>query len=192
MTNRRKQSQRGTNLIEFALVITPLTLLLLGVVTVGLSLGMSVRVAQICRDAASMYVRGVDFSRSGNKDVLVRLSQGYGMTQSGGDGVVILSRITWIPQARCTALNLNPCNGNRHVVTQRIVVGNASLRVSSLGSPNSSLLDDRGLVRNYMTEASAVAQFDMMTLDDGQYAYVAETFFKTPMTTTGVYSRAIF
>lgn len=190
-SNRRK-NQRGNNILEFALVALPLVMLLLGVTTTGLGLGRSVQVAQVCRDAASMYVRGVDFSRDGNKDVLVRLSQGLNLTRNGGDGVIMLSKVTWVPQQTCTDLSLFPCNGDRHVVTQRIVIGNQSLRTSALGTPNSGLLDSKGLVTDYLTEASAVATFPMMTLQDGQYAYVAEVHFIGFMGGAPIYSRAIF
>lgn len=190
-SNRRKK-QGGSNVVEFALVVTPLVMLLLGVTTTGLALGRSVQVAQVCRDAASMYVRGVDFSKAGNKDVLVRLAQGLNLTRAGGSGVIILTKVTYIPQSKCTALALNPCNGNKHVMTQRIVVGNAGLRSSSLGTPNAGLLDAQGLVTDYMKETSAVATFPMMTLADGQYAYVAETFFNGLFQNQSVYSRAIF
>lgn len=190
-SNRRKK-QGGSNVVEFALVVTPLVMLLLGVTTTGLALGRSVQVAQVCRDAASMYVRGVDFSKAGNKDVLVRLAQGLNLTRAGGSGVIILTKVTYIPQSKCTALALNPCNGNKHVMTQRIVVGNAGLRSSSLGTPNAGLLDAQGLVTDYIKETSAVATFPMMTLADGQYAYVAETFFNGLFQNQSVYSRAIF
>jgi hypothetical protein len=190
-SNRRK-NQRGNNILEFALVAMPLVLLLLGVTTTGLGLGRSVQVAQICRDAASMYVRGVDFSRDGNKDVLVRLSQGLGMTRNGGDGLIILSKVTFIPQQTCTDLSLFPCNGDRHVITQRIVVGDPSLRASAVGTPNAGLLDSKGLVRDYIKEVSAVATFPMMTLQNGQYAYVAEVHFVGFMGGAPIYSRAIF
>ncbi len=139
-----------------------------------------------------MNVRGVDFSRDGNKDVLDRLSQGLGMTRNGGDGVIMLSKVTWISQQTCNDLSLFPCNGDRHVVTQRIVIGNQSLRTSALGTPNAGLLDSKGLVRDYMIEVSAVATFPMMTLQEGQYAYVAETHFVGFMGGAPIYSRAIF
>jgi hypothetical protein len=189
---RRGRNQRGGNVLEFTLVVIPLVFLLLGVTTVGLSLGRSVRVSQVCRDAASMFVRGVDFSKTGNQDILVRLTEGMNMTRNGGDGVIILSKVTWLPQSKCTELDLNPCNGDSHVITQRIVIGNQSLRASNLGTPDEDLLDDQGLVQDYMKEASAVATMPMITLDEGQFAYVAEIHFRGLMDQADVYSQAIF
>lgn len=186
-------------MLEFGLVITPLVVLLLGVTVVGLNLGRSIRGNQVARDAASMYVRGIDFSKEGSKDLLVRLADRLGMTRNGGRGVVIFSKVTWIPQSKCDALELDPCNGDRHVIVQRLVVGNAGLRQSALGTPDPSLLDSKGLVDNYLQEGSAVADLVGLTLHEGEYAYVAESYFQSPdfdmpgfQSGTGVYSRAIF
>lgn len=199
MHRSRKSRNRGNAVIEFALVITPLVLMLMGTVVVGLNLGRTVSVSQIARDAGSMYVRGVDFSKDGNKDIIVRLAQGLGMTRTGGQGVVILSKVTWVSEEQCMELNLNPCNANQHVITQRIIIGNASLRASSLGTPSAALLDSLGQVNNYMAERSAVANFPFVQLSRGEFAYVAEAYFRSPDLSLpgfhsgdGVYARAIF
>jgi hypothetical protein len=196
---RRKRTQSGHAIMEFALVAMPLVLFLLGVTAVGFNLGRAVQAAQVGRDAASMFVRGVDFSQSGNKNILIRLGEKLGMANGTGRGVVILSKVTFISQAKCQALGLNPCNANQHVITQRIVVGNPALRQSSIGTPNSDLLDSRGLVRNYFQEPSAISSFNDVQLYDDEFAYVAETYFSSPdlefsgfNSGVGNYSRAVF
>jgi hypothetical protein len=98
--------------------------------------------------------------------------------------------VTWIPQSKCTALALSPCNGDKHVIMQRIVIGNSSLRASNLGTPTG--MDSQGLVPNYMTAAGAVARFPYMQLDEGQEAYVSECQFKGVFGRSVIYSRAIF
>jgi hypothetical protein len=180
-------------------VITPLVLMLMGVVVVGLNLGRMVSVSQVARDAASMYVRGVDFSKAGNKDIIVRLAHGLGLTRDGGQGVVILSKVTWISEQQCEELEDGACNADRHVITQRILIGNASLRTSALGTPNPGLLDSLGQVRDYIKEPSAVANFPFAQLSRGEFAFVAEAYFVSPnlglpgfQSGDGVYARAIF
>ncbi len=192
-----KRKKRGNALVEFALVVSPLVLLLLGTVSVGMGLSRAIRVVSICRSTGTLYARGVDFSADPNKDIVVRLAAGLGMTRNGGNGVVILSKVTWISQSRCIALNLSPCNADRHVTVQRIVIGNTSLRTSSLGTPAN--VDSQGVVINYFQDASAVANFPFMQLQDDQYAYVVEVYFPSPQfdfpgfrTGTGNYARAIF
>src|ERR1700687_4717074 len=152
---KAKNKEKGSQILEFALVTLVLVPFMLGVVVIGLNLGRSVQVAQIDRDAGSMFVRGVDFSQTGNQDILIRLSQGLGMTRTGGTGVVILSKITFIPAAAC--VGITPCNSDQYVVAQRIVVGNSALRSSSFGPAGSVTLNTYGNVANYMTDANAVA-----------------------------------
>src|SRR5467141_2852132 len=85
MNNRgSRQTEKGTEILEFALVVSFILVpLLLGVVVIGINLGRAVQVAQVARDGGSMYVRGVDFSQAGNQAVLARLGQGLGLTTTG-------------------------------------------------------------------------------------------------------------
>jgi hypothetical protein len=198
MRSQSKRGERGNLAIEFALVSTSLVVLLLGTTVVGMNLARSVQVAQVARDAGSMYVRGVDFSLNGNKDVVIRLAGSLNITRTGGNGVIIFSKITWNPASTCVALNLNPCNSNQHVIVQRLYIGDTSLATSRFATPNSGLLDSLGLVANYRQEVSAVANFPIQ-LNDGEYAYVAEAYFSSPdydmpgfQSGTGTYARAIF
>jgi hypothetical protein len=195
--NDRHKKESGNAVVEFALVCWPLLLLLMGTVSIGLSLGRSVQVAQVCRDSGTMYVRGVDFSKDGNKDIIVRLGQTLGLARTGGTGVVILTKITWIPQSTCTALSLSPCNGDKHVMVQRLTIGNTAARTSALGTPGST--DSLGLVSNYLTDPSAVATVNFIQLVNNECAYVAEAYFPSPgfdfpgfRTGSGNYSRAVF
>jgi hypothetical protein len=191
LVNGPRKKQKGIAVMEFALVAPALVVIMAGVVTVGMNLSRLIRVAQVTRDAASMYVRSVDFSLPGNKDLLVRLSQTLGITRTGGRGVIILSKITFIPQSKCTELNLSPCNGNKHVITQRLTIGNP-VYVSQIASPSAYLLDSQGLVRDYMKEVSAVATPPDLTLSEGQYAYIVETYADRVASASSVYSRAVF
>ena len=111
----RAKRQRGNAIIELALLGLPMVGMLMGTVVVGLNIGRSIQTAQVNRDAGSMYVRGVDFSATFNRNILIRLGQGLGLANTGGRGVVYLSKITWIPASKCVALG-NPagCNSNTH------------------------------------------------------------------------------
>lgn len=195
-TNNR---EKGSQVLEFALVTLVIVPFLLGVVVIGLNLGRSVQVSQIGRDAGSMFVRGIDFTQTGNQDILVRLCQGLGMTRAGGTGVVILSKVTFIPASVCAGIS--PCNSDQYVVAQRVVVGNSALRSSNFGPAGAVTLDTYGNVANYTTDANAVATgfSSILTLNASEFAYVSETYFPSPnfdmpgfQTGTGVYARAIF
>ena len=115
----------------------------------------------------------------------------------GGTAVVLLSQVTWLPQSTCTTANLNPCNGNTHVITQRLTIGNTSVRPSRLGTPMG--MNSEGVIPNYMQNGSAVATFTFGQLVTGEFAYVTEAYFQTPSftfpgfsTADGVYAMAVY
>jgi hypothetical protein len=190
-----KRRCRGAAAIELALVIIPSFVIFSGTVTLGLQLGQSVHVAAVTRDGASMFVRGVDFTQPSNQNLLVRLAQGLGMTTTGGAGEIMFTRVTYITAQMC---GTTPgCHSNMHVITHRIVVGNAGLRASHIGSPTG--MDSTGLIPNYMVNPTTVAAFPYMQLQAGEYAYVTESYFTTPQfalpgftTPPSNYSIAIF
>lgn len=178
----RRRGQGGNAIIEFALVSVFLTPLLLGTVSLGLNLSRTIQVTQLVRDAGHMYARWVDFSLPSNQLLLVRLSQGLGMTQTGGTGVVILSKVTYIDDTDCTAagLSTSACtNRNQYVIMNRVVVGNVAFHSSAVGTPASGGMAANGDITSYMTDTSARATNfgSIVTLQSGQFAFVAEGFF---------------
>ena len=196
---RRRRRQSGTEFIEFALSSLLLFPLMMGVVIIGLNLGRSIQVAQVCRDAGSMYVRGIDFSQSANKDEVVRLANGMGMTETGGTGVIILSKVQYISASACTGIP--NCNSNKYVVVQRLTIGNTSVTSSRLGPAGSVTTDSSGNVNNYMTDPNAVSSnfTNIMTLAANEYAFIAETSFLSMdlsaiggSASTGVYARSVY
>src|SRR5579864_5162477 len=100
------RGERGNALLEFAAVSIVIIPLFFGMVGAGIQLGRMNEAVQICRDAAHMYARGVDFSLTNNQNILVSLATGSGMTVNGGNGVVIMSQIIQVYQADCTAAGL--------------------------------------------------------------------------------------
>jgi Flp pilus assembly protein TadG len=201
--SERRGSRRGSEVIEFALVVSFLLPFLFGTVVAGLNLGRSVQVTQISRDAGHMYSRGVDFSDTADQNLIYRLAQGLSITASGGAGVVILSTVTHIGQAQCTAASLSAAactNLNQDVFTHRVVIGNSAARASNFGTPSSTLIDSTGRVSNYLTNISARANgfAAVLALQAGEIAYVSEVFVPSSdygmpgFNSTGVYSRTIF
>lgn len=200
----RRRGNRGNTIMEFAVVALFLMPLLLGTFTLGMNLNQSVRVTQVVRDAGHMYARWVDFTLPSNQDILVRLAIGLRMTRTGGDGVIILSKITYVDDYDCTAsgVPLGECvNRGNYVITNRVVVGNSSLRASEFGTPSSSSLDARGEVYDIYRDASARADGfgNLLTLTSGQFAFVAEGHFRgagisltSPQMGNDVYARAIY
>jgi hypothetical protein len=202
----RKRAARGNSLLEFALVISFLVPILLNVFSIGMRLTLSVQAAVVARDAGGMFMRFVDFSTATNKELIVRIARGMGMTATGGNGTVILTQIMRVGAGQCVPPfpNTAACpNFNRHVIVKRVIIGNPSLTTSSFGTPASGLLTSDGSITatNYLTNATVRADpFDnLMTLGDGESAFISEAYFLTPdidlpgfQANTFVYQRNIF
>lgn len=207
-----KRSEKGNALLEFAAVSIVVIPLFFGMVSAGIQLGRMNEAVQICRDAAHMYARGVDFSQLANQNILVALANGSGMTVNGGNGVVIMSQIVKVYLADCTAAGLTAgqcTNLNQLVFSNRLVTGNAGLRSSNYGTPPSALVNSQGNIApsDYLTKPSLVVTGSFATeltnaglvLSDGDIAYLTEFYESMPDlsflgggSATGVYAKAVF
>lgn len=203
---RDRNRRRGNTMLEFALAMTFLIPLMLGTFTLGVNLLRTIQVTQVCRDAGSMYSRSVDFTLPGSQMMLVKMSSGLGMTQTGGGGVVMLSKVTYVSNADCTAQSLagNACvNRGKYVFMQRIYIGNKALKSSPFGTPAESGIDaSTRLIKNIYTDATAQCSgfgtiLPMTSTADT--AYLVETYFKgtgwnLPSSNVGnqIYTRGIF
>jgi hypothetical protein len=176
---RLTRKRRGTALIELSLVMFPALTILFSVIVVGWQLGNHVRVSQVVRDTGSMYGRGIDFTQTSNQDIVaLGLAQGLGLQRGGGTAVMILSQVTWVPQATCTANALAICNGDSHVIKHRIWFGNSAISHGRLGWPTG--MDSTGAIPDYLTNTSALATFPFGQVDAGKIVYATEGFFQTP------------
>ena len=174
----------------------------MGVIVIGVDLGRSVQVTQICRDADSMYVRGLDFSLIGNQQVLVRLGQNMNLQTTGGDGLVTLSKVTFLPDSTCGSPPDPNCTVGKNVLMQRIIFGNTSLTGTKFPTAGAVSQDAAGNVNNYITDPNAVISNFVslgLQLKPNEVSYVAETYFRTPDTNIGsyqpnqgIYSQAFF
>lgn len=177
------QTQKGSSLIDFALVSLFLVPIMVATISVGFNTSRAIQVTTVTRDAANMYARWVDFSLPANKNLLTRLAAGLDMTVDGGNGVIILSKVTYIADSDCSGAGLTSAqctNRNQYVIMNRIVIGNSNFHASALGTPSSSGLAANGDVVDYLRDASARANNfgSILTLSSGQFAFVAEGFFQ--------------
>ncbi len=131
------------------------------------------------------------------------------MTATGGNGLIILSTITYVAKNDCIAGGYpsGSCpNVNNTVFTRRIVIGNPSLVIdaqlqkSAFGTPDPRIVNSSGqiLTANYLANSTAVANnfYNMIPLVSGQNANVAEAFFQSPdftiLSPGGITARSIF
>jgi len=208
----RRRNQKGNALLEFAIVSIVIIPLFFGMVGVGVNLGHMNQVLQITRDAGHMYAKGVDFSVAANQNILVNLATGTGFAATGGNGVMMFSEVIQVYLADCTAAGYtssNCTNLNKLVFTNRIVVGDSTIRASNYGTPSSTIVSSNGNIApsDYLTNSSAVVGGTFsselttagLTLNDGDVAYATEFYLQTPdisflgtVGSSGVYAKAIF
>jgi len=224
---QRRRASRGISAIEFAFSMLVLVPLFLGTGAIGINMIKTLQTIQLARDSGHMYARGVDFSQPGNKTILGNLGQDLGLSTTAGSGkaVVILSALTYVDKAACSSVGAVDGSGNptsactnytKWVFTQRLEIGNTSVRTSNFGSPLVSgptgvtVDPTTGKIStsDYVKKAGAVANFTginpysvvngvVQGLPSGQALYVAEASakgFKMPPFVSGAstYSYGLF
>src|SRR5271157_1932733 len=187
--NRSPTPSKNQSLTLYALGAIFLAPLLIGVVLVRSSADRNDIANQVSRDIASMYSQGMDFSKSENQAIAIRVAEGAGLQLDGGRGVLILSKLRIVKESDCST---GPCaNLGRPVVVERFVIGGRDLRGSSFGVP-SGLDPTTGKVVNWATDPTARAGEVALNLKPGEFSYAAECYLANHDAGAGVYARAMF
>jgi hypothetical protein len=221
--NRRKE--RGGSIMEFALIMTVLGPMIIGVGVLGIDMIRTEQTTQLAREAGYMFSHGIDFSEPGNLTILANIGAPLGLSTTAGSGSaeVILSALIYVDDNECSAAGAVDADGNpsgcnnfgKWVFAQRLVIGNSSVRSSSLGSPLSSgptgvtIDSTTGLISpaQYATQVGAVATFNSVNpysdvdgvvtgLPSRQYLFIAEAagtaFTLPPFSGMATYSYGLF
>ena len=213
---RRRRRERGSEIMEFALLSVLLVPTFLGMFINGMNLIRSIKATQLAADLGRLYINGTDFTKWPAQKLAQRLAIGMGLDigasdpgqtwnngGNGGRGVVLLSQVTYVGDPTCAPIIAggNACtNQYTYAFTQRIVFGNSSLRQSNFGTPTATITSN-GQISGYATDigarASGFAALFPNSLVDGQFCYIAEVFFDSPdlsvsaLSGSGIYARAI-
>ena len=214
---RRGNRQKGQELIEFALITSMFSVLLLGSFVTGMSLIRSTQVQQACRDLTAMYIHGADYSTYAMQQVAQRLSRGLNMqigtsftgnhaqnTSNSGSALVTVNTLMYIgttSQPNCQSVGAGNCtNHDSFVFIQRIRFGNGTLvteKPSSFGDPSTTAISASGILQNPATDAGAKLPGSAQTatqnlwrtqLQDGQMVYVVELYAQEPDLSFGTFS----
>lgn len=189
MIDRATVPHKNQQLTLYALGAIFVAPLLIGVLLVRNSADRNAIANEVSRDIASMYSQGVDFSKTENQNIALRVAEGSGLRLDQGRGVVILSKLRIVKESDCGE---GPCaNLGRPVVVERFVIGSRELRGSSFGVP-SGLDPTTGKVANWATDPSARAGEVALNLKPGEFTYAAECYLATADAGSGVYTRALF
>jgi hypothetical protein len=192
-----KDSRKGASIIEFAFITFTLVPLLIGAGVIGVNLIRTLQTEQLARDAGHMFARQVDFSASGNQEILANIGSSLGMSATAGSGnaVVILSELTYVDTNACATGGAVDSNGNpsgctnlgQWVFMKRLTLGNSTIRSSALGNPSGVTMNSTGAITpaQYVTAGGDVANFNSINpyssvngnvsgLPSGQVVYIAE------------------
>ncbi|HLG95486.1 MAG TPA: hypothetical protein VKX49_04150 [Bryobacteraceae bacterium] len=205
-SGKRSRQQTGHSILEFGLIVIPTVYLLLGVVVIGINLGRAVQVAQICRDADSLFVRGAAVYTSSAQSFIAQLGAGMNLQTSGGDGLVTLSKVQFIPDASCGSPGSSGyanCTVGQTRLLQRIVFGDTTLPGTQYPTHGTVTYDSLDQVNNYLTDPNAVIDnFATLAfqLKPNEVSYIAEAHFRNSLsnlnvwtgTSPGIYSQAFF
>lgn len=200
------KGERGTSVLEFALIVLPMLLMMFGIVVIGFDLGKAVQVAQIARDADAMFMRGVPLYTSSAQSFLAQLGQNMNLQTSGGDGLITLSKIQFIPDASCglpTSVTYPNCTVGTNRLVQRIIIGNTTISGASTRFPTAGTVsyDSLDQVNNYLTDNNAIINnfSASLQLKPMEISYVAEAYFQTNavsfgsiQSSPGVYAQTFF
>ncbi len=174
-TERRRKTQSGQEIVEFALVACLLVPLFLGTFVVGMNLIRSIQTNQVCRDLTDMYIHGADFSTYSMQQEAQRLAQGLNLqvgggfsgnnnvnTGNSGRGLVTVSRVMYVGSTSspsCVAVGAGNCtNHDSFVYLEQIQFGNgtlASANTVTLGTPSGANVNSSGNVANPVTDSHA-------------------------------------
>lgn len=202
---KRARRQRGSEIIEFAVLSMFLVPMFIWMFINGMNLIRMIQATQITRDIGNLYIHGVDFSTYPSQQLASRLAQGYvlniGNSFSGniasndantGNAWIVLSQVMYVGSNSCSSLPQNTVctNLNKYVFLQRVDFGNKAILfgsrpvVSQVGDPSGATINNGGYVQNYLTDSRAQAptfsNFMTTQLADGQIAYVVEGFYADP------------
>jgi hypothetical protein len=137
---------------------------------------------------------------------LVQLGQAMNLQLSGGDGLITLSEIQFIPDPSCgtpSAATYANCTVGTNRLVQRIIIGNTGITGSATRFPTAGVVSYDALdqVNNYLTDPNAViGNFaSSLQLKPLEESYVAEAYFQTTNvslgaieTSPGIYAQAFF
>jgi endonuclease YncB( thermonuclease family) len=189
---RRPKPAAPSSLRLYALGAIFLLPLSIGVVLVSRNATQSDQAYKISHDLASLYSQGMDFSQTANQNIALSVAAGDGIDIQGGKCVLILSKIRVVHASDCSAATATKCSNQGYpVVTERYVLGNRSLRLSSFGTPE-KIDTASGKVHDWANDASARADNFVSGLKPGEVTYAAECYLTSPDSPGGVYSRTLF
>lgn len=189
----RSRRERGSFLMETALVSWMLLFLLMGAFQMGIMLIRAIQAGEVCRNGNVLQARGVDMSLSQNQQILLRTGPYLGINAPGswlpsttGSGVIYLSKVYMVGPLECSNGiadfdgTVATCpNLGSYVIQMRLTIGNTGKGASVIGNPSDTPASNGYLTDNQIcTNSGNIAQNfpGIITLSQDSYTWVAEVF----------------
>lgn len=196
---KNKRRQRGTALLEFALV-APCLVMMFGIaLSIGLASTRAMTVSALTRNVLRLTIQGVDFSAASaqgleNQKLVSKMARGLGMATSAtnftpnptGKALVVLSKVVKVDNFQC-ASGISGWNGQpstcpnhgQYVLTYRLRIGNVTQWTSRIGNPVTApdpdgYYSDSVIATN--TGVRVPTFSSILTLNGGKEAYMVEVF----------------
>jgi hypothetical protein len=154
---RRRNSQRGSSLVEMAIFVPFLTLAVGITMVGGIGFNRALTARQAARNANVLMIRNFDLSTPEAQSLVVRSARGLGMEMGpsdfrpnpNGKATVYLSHVVRVGPLTCAAgipnYPTSPCpNEGKYIIRTRIVIGNASRWTSAVGTVTTAGRDSKG------------------------------------------------
>ena len=174
VSQRRRKTQSGQEIVEFALVATMFVPLLLGMFVTGMNLIFSIQANNLVRSLANLSIHGADFSTYPYQQLAQRMATGLnlqfpsftGNTASNlgtsGYAIIRITQLMYVgslTDPNCVAVGAANCtNKNSFVFTQRVAFGSSTIasgHPSFIGDPTGATISSSGNVSNPVTNTYA-------------------------------------
>ena len=187
ISERRRKTQGGQEIVEFAFVALMFIPLIMGMFTTGMNLIASIQANNLVRSLANLSIHGADFSTYPYQQLAQKMSTGLGVQfpafsgntasnlGTSGSAIIRISQIMYVgsnTDPNCVAVGASNCNNrNSFVFTQRVVFGSSTVATahpSFVGDPTGATISNQGNVSNPVTSSFAklgtAAQTAMVSL----------------------------
>lgn len=174
VTERRRRTQGGQEIVEFAFVALMFLPLIMGMFSTGMNLIISIQANNLIRSLANLSIHGADFSTYPYQQLAQKMATGLGLQfpsftgyaasnlGTNGSAIIRISQVMYVgsnTDPNCVAVGAANCtNRNSFVFTQRVAFGSSTVATahpSFVGDPTGATISSQGNVANPVTSAFA-------------------------------------
>ena len=174
VTERRRRTQGGQEIVEFAFVALMFIPLIMGMFSTGMNLIVSIQANNLVRSLANLSIHGADFSTYPYQQLAQKMSTGLGLQfpsftgntasnlGTSGSAIIRITQIMYVgsnTDPNCVAVGAANCtNRNSFVFNHRVSFGNSTVATahpSFVGDPTGATISSTGNVSNPVTSSFA-------------------------------------